>query len=115
MHGYPEGAAVFYVSITNKDGKTQVFTDADRAAWGPLWDAENDTFNNYLDFVPKLRCLTKIMFFVCDGNHQHQDWKNHIERLHKSEALWHYSVDLIVLETKNRINVVMQVMHDINK
>jgi len=115
VHGYREGAAVFYVSMTNEDGKSQEVTSADVDAWGPLWNAKNDTFNAYLESVPELRPFTNLMFFVCDGNHRRQAWMNHIERLHKNEATWHYAVDSIVLETKDRIGVVMQVMHDINK
>ena len=115
VHGYREGAAVFYVSKTNEDGKTQEVTAADKAAWGPLWDEENEKFNNYLAAVPELESLTNLMFFVCDGNHRRQAWLNHIDRLHKNEASWHYSVDAIILDTKDRIGVVMQVMHDINK
>ena len=115
VHGYREGAAVFYVSLTNEDGNTQEVTAADKAAWGPLWDAENESFNKYLASVPDLKSLQECMFFVCDGNHRRQAWLNHIERLHKNDASWHYWVDAIVLDTKDRIGVVMQVMHDINK
>lgn len=68
-----------------------------------------------MESVPKLRGFTNLMFFVCDGNHRHLAWMNHIERPHKNEATWHYSVDSIVLNTKDKIGVVMQVMHDINK
>lgn len=35
VHGYREGAAVFYVSLTNESGQTQEVTDADKEAWGP--------------------------------------------------------------------------------
>lgn len=115
VHGYREGAAVFYVSLTNEDGKTQEVTAADMESWGPLWNAQNEIFNAYLESVPELKCLTNLMFFVCDGNHRRQAWMNHIERLHKDDPSWHYLVDSIVLETKDRIGVVMQVMHDINK
>ena len=115
VHGYREGAAVFYVSITNEDGNTQQVTAADKAAWGPLWDAENESFEIYLASIPELKSLSNLMFFVCDGNHRRQAWLNHIDRLHKQDASWHYWVDAIVLDTKDRIGVVMQVMHDINK
>lgn len=115
VHGYREGAAVFYVSTTNEDGCTQEVTNETRDAWGPLWNEENDKFNLYLESIPELRGMRNLMFFVCDGNHRRQAWMNHIGRLHKTEASWHYSVDSIVLETKNRISVLMQVMHDINK
>lgn len=115
VHGYREGAAVFYVSLTNEDGKTQEVTDDMMASWGPLWQVENDRFNIFLDSDPELRWMSKMMFYVCDGNHRRQAWMNHIERLHKNEASWYYSVDSIVLDTKDRISVVMQVMQDINK
>lgn len=114
-HGYREGAAVFYVSMTNEDGKTQEVTEADKAGWGPIWRAPNDSFNSYLESVPELKGFANLMFFVCDGNHRRQAWMNHIQRLHREEASWHYSVDSIILDTKDRISVVMQVMHDINK
>lgn len=115
VHGYREGSAVFYVSLTNEEGKLREVTDADKTAWGPLWDAQNDSFNTYLESIPELRRLTNLMFFVCDGNHRRQAWLSHINRLHKNDASWHYCVDSIVLDTKDRIGVVMQVMHDINK
>ena len=40
---------------------------------------------------------------------------NLINRLYPLLPKWHYAVDCIVLDTKGRIEVVMQVMHDINK
>jgi len=115
VHGYREGAAVFYVSLTNEDGKTYEVTAADKEAWGPLWNAKNDAFNTYLLSVPELASLTNLMFFVCDGNHRRQAWLNHVDRLHRHEASWHYAVDSIILDTKDRLGLVMQVMHDINK
>jgi len=115
VHGYREGAAVFYVSLTNEDGKTQEITAEDKDAWGPIWNAQNDAFNLYLLSVPELASFTNLMFFVCDGNHRRQAWINHINRLHQHEASWHYSVDSIILDTKDRLGVVMHVMHDINK
>lgn len=115
IHGYRDGAAVFYVSTTNEDGCVQEVTEELMASWGPLWIAENERFNSYLDSIPALNGLRNLMFFVCDGNHRRQAWMNHIHRLHKLDPSWHYSVDSIVLDTKDRISVVMQVMHDINK
>lgn len=114
-HEYREGTAVFYVSITEKAGKTLEVSDATKEAWGPLWNSQNESFNAYLESVRELRGFTNLMFFVCDENHRRQAWINHIERLHKDDASWHYSVDSILLDTKGRIGVVMQVMHDINK
>jgi hypothetical protein len=35
VHGYWEGAAVFYLSITNEGGQIEKVTDEDLASWGP--------------------------------------------------------------------------------
>jgi hypothetical protein len=115
VHGYRDGASVFYVSLTDEEGKTHEVTEADKASWGPLWSAKNDEFNSFLISVPELASLQNLMFFVCDGNHRRQAWLDHIQRLHSTEADWHCSVDSILLDTKGKIGVVMQVMHDINK
>ena len=66
VHGYREGASVFYVTTTNEDGKTQEVLEADKASWGPIWNANNDVFNTFLLSDPHLAHLTNIMFFVCD-------------------------------------------------
>ena len=115
VHGYREGASVFYVTTTNEDGKTQEVTEAEKASWGPIWDAKNDVFNSFLLSDPHLTDLTNLMFFVCDGNHRRQAWLNHIERIHRDEEDWHYLVDSILLDTKGKNGLVMQVMHNINK
>jgi len=115
VYGYREGAAVFYVTTTNEDGNTQEVVEADRASWGPIWNAKNDVFNKFLLSDPHLAHLTNMMFFVCDGNHRRQAWLNHIERLHRTEDSWHYLVDSILLETNGKVGLVMQVMHNINK
>ena len=115
VHGYREGASVFYVTTTNEDGKTQEVLVADKASWGPIWNAKNDDFNTFLRSDPNLAHLTNMMFFVCDGNHRRQAWLNHIDRLHRDEESWHYLVDSILLDTNGKAGLVMQVMHNINK
>ena len=115
VHGYRDGASVFYVTTTNEDGKTQEVSEADKASWGPIWNAKNEVFNTFLLSDPHLARFTNLMFFVCDGNHRRQAWLNHIYRLHQSEESWHYLVDSILLDTKGKIGLVMQVMHNINK
>jgi hypothetical protein len=115
VHGYREGASVFYVSVTNEDGKTQEVLEADKASWGPIWNSKNDVFNTFLLSDPHLAHLTNTMFFVCDGNHRRQAWLNHIERLHRNEESWHYLVDSILLDTNGKTGLVMQVMNNINK
>ena len=115
VHGYRDGASVFYVSITDEDGKCREVTSEDKEKWDPLWKSKNEEFNKHLSSVPELSGFTNMMFFVCDGNHRLQAWLNHIDRLHKCDPAWHYMVDSILLNTVGKIGVVMQVMHDINK
>jgi hypothetical protein len=115
VHGYRDGASVFYVSLTDEDGRTHEVSEADKASWGPIWEAKNDEFNSFLQSVPELAGYETLMFFVCDGNHRREAWLNHIQRLHSTEEDWHCSVDSILLDTKGKIGVVMQVMHNINK
>ncbi len=114
-HRYREGASVFYVTTTNEDGKTQEVLEADKASWGPIWNAKNDVFNTFLQSDPHLAHFTNLMFYVCDGNHRRQAWLNHIHRLHKNDDAWHYLVDSILLDTNGKTGLVMQVMHNINK
>jgi hypothetical protein len=103
------------VTLTNEEGKTQEVTEADKASWGPIWSAKNEEFNSFLQSIPELAGFKDLMLFVCDGNHRRQAWLNHIQRLHKSDEAWHYLVDSILLDTKGKIGLVMQVMHNINK
>ena len=115
VHGYREGASVFYVTITDEEGRTHEVNEADKASWDPIWNAKNEAFNDFLLSIPELASFTNLMFFVCDGNHRRQAWLNHIERLHRTDESWHCLVDSILLDTKGKIGVVMQVMHNINK
>jgi hypothetical protein len=84
VHGYREGASVFYVTITDEEGKTHEVTEAHKASWGPLWNIKNEEFNTFLQSVSELASFQNLMFFVCDGNHRRQAWLNHIERLHST-------------------------------
>ena len=115
VHGYREGAAVFYVSTTDEQGVVQIFTDADRQSWNAHWRAADLRFEEFLLSKPSLQHLSNVKFFVCDGNHRHQAWMKVISRDHPLEVKWHYSVDSIVLIRKVVLVQVMQVMHDINK
>jgi hypothetical protein len=49
VHGYREGAAVFYLSITNEAGQIE------KVRWGPYWRAVNTRFEEFLSSVPGLR------------------------------------------------------------
>jgi hypothetical protein len=115
IHGYREGAAVFYLSTTNKGGQVDKVTGGDFQSWGPLWCIVNSHFEDYLSSVPRLRHLKGVKFSVCDGNHRRQAWWNVITRLYSIDPSWHYMVDSIVLETQGKLGVVMLAMHNINK
>jgi hypothetical protein len=115
MHGYLDGAAVFYLPITNEGGQIEKVTDEDLVSWGPYWRAVNARFEEFLSSVPGLRDLRDVKFSVCDGNHQRQAWMNVISHLHSTNPSWHYMVDSIVLENQGKLGVVMLAMHNINK
>jgi hypothetical protein len=107
VHGYRDGAAVFYVSLTDEYGSTQEVTSVVKENWSSLWNAQNEEFNRYSLSVPELSHMENLMFFVCD--------RLHIDPLHKNDHSWHFRVDSIILSTKDKIGLVMQVMHNINK
>jgi hypothetical protein len=115
VHGYHDGAAVFYLSITNEGGQIEKVTDEDLLSWGLYWRAVNARFEEFLSSVPRLRDLRGVKFSVYDGNHRRQVWMNVISRLHSTNPSWHYMVDSIVLETQGKLGVVMLAMHNINK
>lgn len=115
VHGYRDGAAVFYVSTRNEARECSEFNADEIERFGPLWRKENDVFEKHLSSVAKLKFLKNKKFFVCDGNHRLIAWMNHISRLHSADPSWHITDDCILLETKGRIELVMQIMHDINK
>jgi len=75
----------------------------------------NANFNAYMESLSDLNFTKNMKFFVCDGNHRCIAWMNHISRLYSVDPKWHIMVDYIILETKGKIELVMQVMHDINK
>jgi hypothetical protein len=74
VHGYCEGVAVFYMSITNEGGLVDKKTNDDLESWGPLWCTVYNCFEEYLSYVPALKLLKDVKFSVCDGNHQRQAW-----------------------------------------
>jgi hypothetical protein len=98
VHGYQEGAVVFYLSITNEASQIEKVSDEDLVSWGPYWRAVNARFEEFLSSVPGLKGLKNVKFSVCDGNHRRQAWMNVISRLHSTDPSWHYMVDSIVLE-----------------
>jgi hypothetical protein len=107
VHGYQEGAAVFSLSTTDEGGPVEKVIDEDLQSWSPLWCAVNTRFEDYLSSVPELRHLKGVKFSVCDGNHRRQAWWNVISRLHSTDPSWHYMVDSIILETQDKLGVVM--------
>ena len=109
--GYRDGAAVFYVSTTNEEGNTEEFTEAEMEKWDPIWREKNQIFSQKLEGKQELQFLKNFKFFICDGNHRSLAWMNFIGKHSK----WHCNVDSIILDTKGKNEIVMQVMHDINK
>jgi hypothetical protein len=114
-HGYRPGASVFYVSTTNEIGAERLVKDVDTGNWGPHWTSVNDEFEAKLALNPHLRSLCGRMFFICDGNHRFKAWTGYIDRLHSNDPQWHYSVDSICLDTKGKVALLLNAMHDINK
>ena len=49
VHGYEEGARVFYVSVADELSQTSTFLSAEKDEWGELWSSVNDKFNRFLD------------------------------------------------------------------
>ena len=39
VHGYRDGAAVFYVTLTDEHGSTQEVTSVVKENWGSIWNA----------------------------------------------------------------------------
>jgi hypothetical protein len=107
VHGYRDGSCVFYVSLTNEQGETEMVSDAEKEEWGPMWNEENDIFNSIVSETPRLQHLGRSKFFVCDGNHRLLAWISYIKKQHENDRDWHISVDSIILETKGRIGDVM--------
>jgi hypothetical protein len=85
VHDYREGAAVFYLSITNEVGQIEKVLDEYLVSLGPYWRAANTRFEEFLSNVPGPRGLKGVKFSVCDGNHRRQAWMNVISRLHSTD------------------------------
>ena len=115
IHGYRPGTSVFYMSTTNENREEKLVKDVDTSIWGPHWTSINDEFEAKLASDPHLKFLCGHMFFICDGNHHFKAWTGYIDRLHSHDREWHYSVDSICLDTKGKVALLMNVMHDINK
>ena len=48
VHGYEEGARVFYVFVADELGQTSTFSLAEKDDWGELWNSVNNEFNGFL-------------------------------------------------------------------
>jgi hypothetical protein len=114
-HGYRPGAPVFYVSLCNKKGEERSVKDEDTSSWGPHWTLVNVEFEAMLASNPHLKFLYGRIFFVCDGNQRLKAWTCYISRLHNNDRKWHYSVDSICLDARNKGGLLLNAMHDINK
>lgn len=114
-HGYRHGASVFYVTLTNERGEEMAVTEEVKKSWDPLWAEANRVFESQLKANKHLQHLQGRMFFICDGNHRYMAWTGYIDRLHREDRDWHIAVDSICLETKGKIGLLLNAMHDINK
>lgn len=114
-HGYRPGSSAFYVSICDEKGVIHKLSPEDKDHMSPLWKHESNQFDERLQENENLKHLVGRMFFICDGNHRFQAWTAFIDRLHKDDPGWHYSVDSIVLDPSGRTALLLHAMHDINK
>lgn len=115
VHGYREGDRVFYVSITDDTGSSQLVTEEIISSWDLHWVHENNAFEKQLLQDEHWASLCGHMFFIWDGNHRHQAWSTYISRFHSDDANWHYSVDSILLASKGNTGILMNAMNDINR
>jgi hypothetical protein len=115
VHGYREGAAAFYISLTDEHGKSSQVTDLDRAKWDRHWQQRDLEFEKSLNEDPDLQILSGKYLYVWDGNHRLLAWADHIEKVHREELEWHYRVRSILLLTKDSVTDALTSMHDINK
>jgi hypothetical protein len=114
-HGYRHGASVFYVTLCNERGEERSVSEAEMRNWDPLWIEANKLFDDQLKANKHLQHLQGRMFFICDGNHRFKAWTRYIDRLYRDDRDWHIAVDSIVLDTKGKIGLLLNAMHDINK
>jgi hypothetical protein len=56
-HGYREGAAVFYVLVTNKVGESSEFTSEEMNGWSSLRKKLNEEFIEYVESIPELQFM----------------------------------------------------------
>ena len=113
--GYRDGVAVFYVSTTNEEGQSEEFSNEEMSKWDPIWREKNEVFTPYFESQRELNFLKNLKVFICNGNHRRLAWMDVNDRCYTLVPKWHFVVDCILLETKGRLELVMQVMHDINK
>jgi hypothetical protein len=69
VHGYRLGAAVFYVSTTNFEGKHREVTAAERDGWNQYWQSRDREFEEFLQRDPLLCDFSNKFFYVWNNNH----------------------------------------------
>lgn len=112
---YRLGTLMFYVSICNKNGEERLVKDVNTSNWGPYWTSINDQFEAKLASNLHRKSLCGRLFFICDRNHRYKAWTGYIDQLHSNDQKWHYSIDNICLSTKDKVALLLNAMHDINK
>ena len=114
-HGYMPRAPVFYVSIYKDKEEEWFVKDVNTSNWGPHWTSVNEEFEAKLALNPHLYFLCGRMFFIYNGNHWFKAWTRYIDRLHRDDREWHYSMDTIYFNTQSKGGLLLNAMHDINK
>jgi hypothetical protein len=115
VHGYRDGAVVFYISLTDEHGNGSFVIDIDRQMWDPHWQQRDSEFESFLKVDNELEFMSGRFLYVWDGNHRLLAWTDHIDKVHRGELDWHYKVWSITLQTRDSITDALTSMHDINK
>jgi hypothetical protein len=115
VHGYWDGAAVFYISLKDEHGNGSFVTDTERQMWDPHWQQRDSEFESFLKADNELEFMSGRFLYVWDGNHRLLAWTDHIDKVHRGELDWHYKVWSITLQTRDSITDALTSMHDINK
>ena len=115
IHRYHIGAAVFYLSTRNVEGKLVCIIDDDRANWNKHWRAKDKALKVEIQRDPVLRKLSNRHFFVWDGNHELPAWMEFISHARPQDPNWHYAVGSMVLTITKDVTSILNAMHDINK
>jgi hypothetical protein len=116
--GYRPGSACFYVAISSSDGRRLSVNPEIEETWNDEWKAENKKFEAILNQDSDLKQVSGLMFFVWDGNHRLEAWKQVIAAQHENLGKWYGesgNPDCMVLDIPpHGVSQIQTAMHDIN-